>query len=486
MRGPEFLYRNVPGIHAITHGNPFIGVVLLATFLSMPCLAVFQLRTFVDSLVSFFCTAALLVLDPARRQALTQFDAAAYWVAAGGLVVLPLVLWYMHRRWYFWQHAGASKEAHGLLRRTVLVMTQSKQAYVGIAIIMVITAFAIVAPFIVSWSPFHFQDGTITQFCPPLHSVMALSLKPPVNQEPHASISADGSLTDRLYRTALSADSRLENGHGRYVMHITSYRVAGDSVYAKAGDRQFALPLSSLSSTDPSVFIVQEKHIFGTDSYGRDLLSRILHGARVSLALSVVAVLLSAILGTIIGLAAGYFGGRIDSVLMRFVDMMLAFPSFFLILICIAMFEALPVPRLSLIMIIIGVTSWMGVARLVRSETLSIKERSFVRAAKALGIGHARVLFLHILPNTLSTVIVNTALRIGGIILLESALSFLNLGVQPPTPSWGNIVYEGKDFISTAWWISTIPGLIIAITVIAFNLAGDGLRDAINPMRVEK
>ena len=160
----------------------------------------------------------------------------------------------------------------------------------------------------------------------------------------------------------------------------------------------------------------------------------------------------------------------------------MAFPSLFLILIIIAVFERAEVPRILLIVIVLALTTWMGIARLVRGEVLSLKTRDFVYAAKALGLSHVRIIFRHILPNATTPIIVNATLRIGGIILIEAALSYLNLGVQQPTASWGNIIYEGKDFLATAWWISTLPGIAIVFTVISFNLVGDGLRDAFDPM----
>jgi peptide/nickel transport system permease protein len=218
-------------------------------------------------------------------------------------------------------------------------------------------------------------------------------------------------------------------------------------------------------------------HLLGTDVLGRDVLSRIIYGSGVSLSVGFVAVGISTLIGVFLGSLSGYYGGVVDRIIMRFVDIMLCFPSFFLILAVIAFIG----PSIWNIMVVIGVTSWMGVTRLVRAEFLSIRERDFVQAAISQGAGDLRIIFLHILPNAMAPVLVAATLGVASAVLVESGLSFLGIGVQPPDPSWGNMLTEGKDNIEIAWWLSVFPGLAILITVMGYNLLGEGIRDSLDP-----
>lgn len=218
------------------------------------------------------------------------------------------------------------------------------------------------------------------------------------------------------------------------------------------------------------------KHPLGTDSKGRDMLAMIVSGARVSLLVGLIATGIAIILGTIIGVLSAYLGGWVDNALMRFTDVMMTFPFFLLLVLIVFIFG----PSLAFIVLAIGLTGWTGTARLIRSESLSLRTREFVVAAKALGAGDNRVIFRHLIPNVVSLIIILVTLSIPGVILAEAALSFIGLG-DPAVSSWGIILESGQHSLDTAWWVAVEPGIMLFLTVLAFNFLGDGLRDAFDP-----
>lgn len=219
------------------------------------------------------------------------------------------------------------------------------------------------------------------------------------------------------------------------------------------------------------------QHFFGTDDIGRDIFTRMLYGARISLTVGFISVFIILIIGIFLGIISGFYGGKIDYIIMRFTDIVLCFPTFFLILLVIAFLE----PGIYNVMIVIGLTSWPGLARLVRAEVLSLRQREFILAAKMMALSNFKIFAVHIIPNIISPVMVYSSLAIGGAILTESALSFLGLGIQPPMPSWGQILTSGKDYIYIAWWLSVFPGLAILATVLSFNFIGEAVRDVFDP-----
>lgn len=220
------------------------------------------------------------------------------------------------------------------------------------------------------------------------------------------------------------------------------------------------------------------QHLLGTDHLNRDILARVVHGARISLTLATLSVLLAVSFGAIVGLTAGWLGGWADAVLMRAVDAALAIPRLFLLLMLVAVWEQMP---LSALVAVLGATGWFATSRIVRGEVLRIREETFVDAARALGAGRGRIIFRHLLPNTAGPLLVAATLGVGDVILLEAGLSFLGVGVRPPTPSWGGMILDGRPMLATAPWESLFPGLAIVVTVLAVNLVGDALRAVLDP-----
>ena len=219
------------------------------------------------------------------------------------------------------------------------------------------------------------------------------------------------------------------------------------------------------------------EHLLGTDPVGRDLLSRMIYGGRVSLVVGVGAVIIAATIGVLLGLGAGYFGGRADWIIMAFVNVMLTFPF---VLLALAVISVLG-PNLVNMIIVLGVAGWPIYARVIRAETLALREREFVLAGRALGMSHLRLVFRQIVPNLVSVIVVIATLQVAQVIILESFLSFLGLGIQPPTPAWGNMLGEGRVYMLNSWWIATFPGLAIFLTTLVINLMGNALRDWLDP-----
>ncbi|MBR9974764.1 MAG: ABC transporter permease [Bacteroidetes bacterium] len=478
----RFLDRNVPGVAFIRSGQRRFGLLLLGYVLAFVVVILGAWQDFIRAFVSFGLSMYLLIVDPGHLVVFWRGEVIEHWIAALFSVVMLMLLWWLNRRYLLVEAADAVEHERSQWALAWREFKKNRVATTGLVVIVLLYTVVFLCPFLAPFHPNAFQDGIVTKYQPPLSTVTVLHLKERrVAGLEQSSLNVDPEHAHAI-RQLIEVNRELtEEGFGRQ-RAVDGYHVEGSNVIATVGNEADSISIASLVDSDPDVFAGERRYLLGTDGYGRDLLSRILYGSRVSLTLGFIAVLLSVSLGTFVGLMAGYFGRYTDSVLMRIVDVLLAFPALFLILIIIAVFESVSVPRILLIVVVLGLTSWMGISRLVRGEVLSLKERDHVMAAHALGFGHARILFRHILPNVLTPIIVNATLRIGGIILVEAALSYLNIGVQPPTASWGNIIFEGKDVLAHAWWVSTLPGFAIVLVVVCFNLVGDGLRDAFDPM----
>ncbi len=292
-------------------------------------------------------------------------------------------------------------------------------------------------------------------------------------------------------RRALTRGPGLSAPRGRSLFHLalrrfSANRLAVAAVYVIAFLYLVALLAPLIAGYDPSAIedVMASRyqppswaHPFGTDDFGRDLFSRAIFGARVSLSIGMLAMVIAITLGTLYGAIAGYFGGVVDNALMRLVDVIIAFPTFFLLLMLVGMFEA----NIGFLVIILGLTSWTGAARFVRGEILSLKEREFIEGARAIGLPAHLIIARHLIPNAMAPVLVSAALMVGGMIGAEAGLSFLGIGIRPPTPSWGNMVSAGQDALLVAWWIAFFPGCLLALTITSFSLVADGLRDALDP-----
>ena len=474
----------VPGLGLLRMKKKGSGLFFMVSFTVFLAVFFWRHQLVLVSLHSLITGLTLLIVSPESFQQIFTFEILEFWIASLYILVVPILLAWLSARTLKKARAGKMAKNQDELSLREIGWHSFKKHTIALyasVVVFILYSTAFLAPLVSPFSPFEQQDFLVTAYKKPLTRIDALILED--RKGVTIPLRKGSNLSDRLTNTLISDFQVLKTRNEPHKLRfVDSYRIEGNNVIYYQGHREKVIGLEALAGENEyrngnPEFIVTRSFILGTDQYGRDILSRVIYGSKISLSIGFLVVLISVTLGTIVGVSSGYFGGIIDNTLMRVVDILIAFPALFLILIIIATFGN----SIFLIVITLSFTGWMGVARIVRSQVLSLKEQEFILAAKSLGLSHLRIIFRHLVPNTLTPVIVAATLRIGSIILTEAGLSFLGLGVQPPTPSWGNIINEGRDSLLNHWWISTFPGVAILTTVVCFNLIGDGVRDALDP-----
>jgi peptide/nickel transport system permease protein len=300
---------------------------------------------------------------------------------------------------------------------------------------------------------------------------------------------ATNSTCDRDYpkaSTTLAQQTQRRSGRRSVWIRLLRNRRAAIGLSVIVTLYAVALLAPVLAPADPNEQVLLERlrspgmqHLFGTDSLGRDIFSRAIWAARVSLGISLVAMTITVTIGTLVGLTSGFAGGVVDNIVMRLTDVFLAFPIFILLITVVAIYGS----SIPLLIAFLGLAAWPQTARTVRAEVLSLREREFIQAAQVTGSTSVRIMLVHLLPNVVPVLVVAATLRVATVILVEASLSYFGLGVSPPTPTWGNMVADGRLYLDSAWWITTFPGALVVVTVLAYNLLGDGLRDIFDPRR---
>lgn len=407
----------------------------------------------------------LLVSGETLSPDVFQYELVAFWLAALVLMIWMAIVVVMHNRFIHRTHPSAYDTAPFSIYSRIVQRPSSRWA---LRFLIGWSLAALLTPLLAPENPLSQKDLVVTRRKPPLSRSFFVKINP------QNTIHTTEQNNPQRYFMMIQRRLLYPDENGYFADSVFSRR---DTVYIRQGNAFKKLFTVGDKAEHNIAEITTRIHWLGRDAYGRDILSRLLYGSRVSFSVSLVAVTLAVLLGVLIGAVAGYAGGITDGILMRMTDMMLAFPIIFLILLMTGFWGSSPLT----LTLLIGLSGWMGIARLVRGEVLSIKEKEYILAARALGYTPNRILFRHILPNALTPVIVSATLRVGTVMMVEAGLSFLGLGLQPPAPSWGNMILEGRTYLADGWWISVFPGVALISCVVALNILGDALRDAVDP-----
>jgi peptide/nickel transport system permease protein len=343
----------------------------------------------------------------------------------------------------------------------------SLQILTGLTLVATLFFIAIESPIIAAQHPNYYKDIIVTKLLPPLSEIEYVIVRD------------QNSPTNKLTSIQELKLKALHPAQDDSKLFMNSYKIIDDKLIYQQGEREYIEPLSHFEQVNGDLKIETKTFYLGTDDFGRDVFSRLIYSSRMSLMIGLLSVLVSFLLGGFIGYSAGFFGGISDVVLMRIVDFFFSVPVLFLIVFLIALFGN----SLLLLVFALGLGGWMSIARLTRAETISCNKMEFIENLKIMGQKNLKILTKHILPNTISPIIVALVFQLGNVIMAESALCFLGLGVQPPTPTWGNMIKSGYDFISSAWWLITFGGLAIVCAVLSFNILGEGINKHIDPRR---
>ncbi len=473
--GLSIPYWLLPGLYDLKSKRYGASAFWFVSFILPFIIIISNFSLFADGLVSFSVSLFVMIADWNEFSKIFNSEIIEYWIASLFVMVWVLAICILHkRRIQSFQLRSKGEITFSPWRAVWVAIRKNRIVLFFIAVLTALYIIALLCPWLAPYDPNAQQDIVVTKYVAPLQKITYLKLRP----EERSALplrEGEGLTIDGINKLIILRRRLLEREGA--VLYVNNFQKNGDELHYVQGMQTKKIPAVKLISGNEEEFTGVRTYFLGSDKYGRDIFSRLIYGSRISLSIGLMAMLIAVTLGTVIGALAGYFGKRTDAALMRWVDLMLAFPNLFLILMIVALFGN----SIILIVVILGLTGWMGVSRIVRGQFLALRETEYIQAAQALGFGHARIIFKHLIPNAFAPVIVAATLRLGGIILVEAGLSFLGVGVQPPTASWGNMVAEGRDTLINAWWISTFPGLAIVLTVISFNMIGDGLRDALDP-----